>query len=113
MVLWGRGVLGKMEIGELIREIRKQNKLTQAQLGDRIGVGGAAIRKYELGIRKPKFDTLEIIANALNVDPFIFYLSDISDDRAYDILNIIVDKLGGEIVENDVRVDIHITKGDL
>ena len=47
-----------MEIGEKIRLYRELRGLTQDQLGELSGIYSATIRKYELGIRKPKQDQL-------------------------------------------------------
>ena len=38
-----------MTMGDKIRALRKQNKLTLQELGDRLGVGKSAIAKYERG----------------------------------------------------------------
>lgn len=41
------------EIGKRIKEVRKQNNLTQTQFGDQIGVKGNTITGYENGTRCP------------------------------------------------------------
>lgn len=59
-----------MKIGETIRTLRKQNNLTQKQLGElcKPSISESTIRKYELGLLNPKVQTIEKIANALCVD---------------------------------------------
>ena len=57
-----------MTIGELIKSRRKSAGITQAELGYRIGISGAAIAQWENNLRKPKVDTLRRIAAALSVD---------------------------------------------
>jgi transcriptional regulator with XRE-family HTH domain len=59
-------------IHEKIKLARKNAALTQKQLGIRMGVTGASIAQYESGERNPKFDTLQRIAAALDVDLSFF-----------------------------------------
>lgn len=42
-----------MTLGEKIKEVRKQQGMTQKQVGDCIGVSEAMIRHYENNWRKP------------------------------------------------------------
>ena len=56
-------------IGSRIREIRLARGLTQAELGDKVGLTADRIRQYEAGYRKPKTDTIKAIASALEVQP--------------------------------------------
>lgn len=62
-----------MTIGEKIRKIRKENGLTQKQLGEKLGVSYQMIAQYENGKRNPKIDTIEKIADALEVSKNSFY----------------------------------------
>lgn len=55
-------------IGWRIRDIRKSKKMTQVELGERVGLNGARIHKYEAGERKPKLELLKRIASALEVE---------------------------------------------
>ncbi len=59
-----------MIIGENIKRIRTEKKLTQKQLGDLCGMADSAIRRYELGKANPKIETVEKIAKAMNVEIF-------------------------------------------
>ena len=54
-----------MAIGENIRKIRKEKKLTQKELGKLCGMSEAQIGQYENGLRNPKMETLKKIAKAL------------------------------------------------
>ena len=54
-----------MTTGERIRNMRKNRKLTQKQLGELCGIAEPTIRRYELGKLNPKYETLERIATAL------------------------------------------------
>lgn len=55
-----------MTTGERIRNMRKNRKLTQKQLGELCGIAEPTIRRYELGKLNPKYETLERIAAALH-----------------------------------------------
>lgn len=57
-----------MTTGERIRAVRKKKGLTQKQLADRCGMADSAIRKYESGRIKPKLETIQRIATALDAD---------------------------------------------
>lgn len=52
-----------------IREARRAAGLSQSELGEKIGVSGVAIMRYEKGQREPKLDQLEKIASALGTTP--------------------------------------------
>ena len=54
-------------IGSRIRRIRKEKGLSQAELGEMVGLNADRIQKYENGVRKPKKDMLKRIAEALGV----------------------------------------------
>ena len=56
-----------MTLGENIRAFRKKRGLTQRELGSLIGTGMSQqqLAQYEKGIRIPKADTLQLIADAL------------------------------------------------
>jgi transcriptional regulator with XRE-family HTH domain len=52
-----------------LREARLQLGLSQAQLGDRLGVTGAAIGHYETGVAKPPRDRAAQLARLLGLKP--------------------------------------------
>lgn len=55
-------------VGERIKKARKEQKLTQAQLGARCGgMADSAIRRYESGRGNPTLETLQRIADALDI----------------------------------------------
>lgn len=54
-------------IGNRIRHYRIEKKLTQEELGNKIGAKKATISNYETGYRTPKQDALFELANALEV----------------------------------------------
>ena len=56
-----------MSVGDNIQKLRKERKLTQADLAKKANLSEISIRKYESGDRYPKLETLRNIATALNV----------------------------------------------
>ena len=56
-----------MTVGEKIKLVRQQKKISQQKLGDMLGVSQAMIAQYEKGYRNPKIETLQRIAIALEV----------------------------------------------
>lgn len=65
-----------MTTGERIRSVRKQRKLTQKALGERLGVSQATVGQYETNQNPPKFETLRRIADALDV-PILYLLGEV------------------------------------
>lgn len=58
----------EMTTGEKIKRIRKEKKLTQRELGIKLGgVSQQQIGQWENGQSNPKYETLKKIANALEV----------------------------------------------
>ena len=57
-----------MTVGEKIKKLRTDNKLTQKQLADMCGMSEGMIRQYETNVRNPKKDRLNTIALALGVE---------------------------------------------
>jgi transcriptional regulator with XRE-family HTH domain len=50
-----------------LRELRRQKNLSQAELADRVGVHSTHVSRYERGVSRPAFDTLQRIAGILGV----------------------------------------------
>lgn len=57
-----------MTIGEKIRQLRKEKNMSQADLSYATGLSKGAISMYELNARRPKIETLEVLADYFNVD---------------------------------------------
>ncbi len=55
-------------VGSRIRLIRKAKGLTQAELGEKVGLTADRVQKYENGIRKPKPELIQEFATALGVN---------------------------------------------
>lgn len=56
-----------MSIGNNIRNLRKEKKMTLKQIADVMGCSPQLISQYENGKRIPKIETIDKIAKALNV----------------------------------------------
>lgn len=56
-----------MTVGQHIRQARELANMTQAELGEKIGVSGVAIMRYEKGTRQPRLEQLQRIADELGV----------------------------------------------
>lgn len=61
------------EMGLKIKNARSNAHVTQAELAHRLGVTAQSISQYERGVKIPKIDTLEKIANALGIKISCFY----------------------------------------
>ena len=64
----------KKLLGNRIREIRRSKNLTQEKLAELVGIGTPNISYIETGKFAPSMDTLEKIAEILEVKPFELYM---------------------------------------
>ena len=62
-----------IEMGRRIRERRDKLKLTQEELGAKLGVSFQQVQKYEKGVNRVSAGRLQIIADTLGVDVTFFY----------------------------------------
>ena len=53
--------------GDMIRKYGTEKGLTQKKLGELCGIADSNIRKYESGNQNPKIETLQKIADALDI----------------------------------------------
>ncbi len=56
-----------MDLGEKIRSLRKERGWSQAELGERVGIPGQHVSRYETGKIQPRKKTLVALAKALEV----------------------------------------------
>ncbi len=56
------------QIGEIIKQLRKERNLTQTELGEKMGVKKSSIALYEKGRDNISLSTLKRIASALNAE---------------------------------------------
>lgn len=82
----------KKLLGKRIKELRQRKKLTQEELSELLGIGERNLSKIECGVNFVSSETLEKLANALDVkykDIFDFeHLVDI-EDRKEELLSAI------------------------
>jgi len=70
---------GRCMFPERLRKLRKEHKMTQTELGEKLGLSTSAIGMYEQGRRDPDSMTLKKIADLFNVT--VDYLLGRSDIR--------------------------------
>lgn len=51
-----------------LKQLRREQELTQQELAKKLGVSFSSISMYERGEREPSFEMLEMIADFFNVD---------------------------------------------
>ena len=96
----------KMSIGENIRRIRKDKKLTQKELGEKLeGISQQQIGQWENGIKIPKLETIQKIATALEIPMF--------DLINMDEYNNLIDTKVEEQIQNDIKSGkVHLVTED-
>ena len=62
-----------MNIGENIRQARKNAGLTQKELGEKLGISAAAIGQFEKKNSNPPNSTVQKIAAVLEISPLTLY----------------------------------------
>ncbi len=65
---------GLRDIGEFIREQRRNAQISLRQLADQAGVSNPYLSQIERGLRKPSAEVLQQIATALRVSTPVMYL---------------------------------------
>lgn len=70
-------------MGEKLKSLRIEKKLTQKQVADRIGLAISAVSFYESGTRYPSYDVLVKLARIFHVSTD--YLLGMTDTRNVDV----------------------------
>ena len=68
-------------LGDRIKDLRKQKNLSQSELADKVGISYAQIGRYETKGAQPPAETLKQIADALGVSPDLLIYGT-SDEKA-------------------------------
>lgn len=72
-----------VNMGNKLKNLRKQKRLTQKQVADRIGLAISAVSSYESGTRYPSYDVLIKLARIYHVSTD--YLLGMTDKKELDI----------------------------
>lgn len=72
-------VLEKRTFGDTVKLLRKEQKLTQGELGELLGLSPSAIGSYERNTREPVYANLIDLANTFRVS--VDYLVGATDER--------------------------------
>lgn len=111
-----------MSTGENIKRIRTHRKMTQKELGEKLGgITQQQIGQWENGNKKPKLETIKKIADALNVNVNDLLENPLDDSpvyKAYKNTNsldslLAKDFINGKIVsqiDNWQQIDIELVK---
>ena len=75
-----------MEFAERLKTLRKQVKLTQAQIAEKLDISQQAYASWERGVKKPTQENLVKIAQILNVS--VDYLVGNSEKKSDELGNI-------------------------
>lgn len=60
--------MNQQKIGQFLKELRNEKKLTQAELAEMLGVSNRSISRWENGVTMPDFDLLIELAKHYDVD---------------------------------------------
>lgn len=72
-----------MNMGDKLKSLRLEKKLTQKQVADRIGLAISAVSSYESGCRYPSYEVLVQLARIFHVTTD--YLLGMTDKRNIDV----------------------------
>lgn len=80
-----------MNMGDKLKSLRTEKKLTQKQVADRIGLAISAVSSYESGTRYPSYDVLVKLARIFHVSTD--YLLGMTDKRNIDVTGLDEDEI--------------------
>lgn len=95
----------KMEIGEKIKNIRKNKGITQKKLSELSNVHVSQLARYESGKSKPTLEIIIKIANALNVD-VVEILSSSVDENSDDYISFVLSDEFDKVVQEQFKFEI-------
>lgn len=87
-------------MGDKLKSLRIEKKLTQKQVAERIGLAISAVSSYESGSRYPSYDVLVRLAHIFHVSTD--YLLGMTDKRNIDVTGLADDEI--EIVSQLVEM---------
>lgn len=80
-----------VNMGNKLKSLRLEKKLTQRQVADRIGLAISAVSSYESGSRYPSYDVLVKLARIFHVSTD--YLLGMTDKRNLDVTGLYDDEI--------------------
>lgn len=80
-----------MNMGDKLKSLRIDKKMTQKQVADRIGLAISAVSSYESGSRYPSYDVLLKLARIFHVSTD--YLLGITETRNIDVTGLNDDEI--------------------
>lgn len=101
-----RGV--EVHVGDRIKEMRKNKKVTQKELAKRIQKSERMVQKYESGEVSPPLDVIEKIADALDVPLNDLLGVEVRHNKTYDFFDTIGPDYNGNIESINANIDIII-----
>lgn len=96
-----------MTTGELIREARKKKGLTQRELGELLGMSDVGVAQWEKGLRNPRLETRQRIANALDIDVTAL-MSDSEKEDYFDLFGTDAERVGFALVKLKERMEVKV-----
>lgn len=94
-----------MLLNTRLKELRKENGITQSELAKSLNVSRSSIAMYENGERIPSYETLEVISDFFNVS--ILYLL---GKESVDYSNEELFKINEKLSDNQKRLLLAIAK---
>lgn len=79
------------QLGERLKALRLENRLTQKQVAERIGLAISAVSSYESSARYPSYDVLISLAHMYHVSTD--FLLGISEIRPFDTAGLTEDEI--------------------
>ncbi len=106
--------------GDSLKELRKQNKLTQKELGEKFGVKENTISYWENNLAQPSYEILKDISDFFNVSTdFLLGKSTFTEEEEIDMLYKFLSEAGYDIPKDMTLEDLEkafkllqVMKGD-
>lgn len=83
--------MNQSKVGKFIKELRKEQNLTQAKLGEMLGVTDKAVSKWEQGSRFPDISILNDLSRILNITTIELLNSERSQNNRNEFINLETD----------------------
>lgn len=88
--------------GARLKELRKKNRYTQVTLAEKLGVSKGTVAMWEVGKRKPDFETLCTLSELFDVRTD-YILGQTDDDSSITISDKDIDQLGAWTTEESLQ----------